>query len=195
MSKLKRLYFSLLWSYPVIKDGDTVSSLGKGLRRATYALAILVVEAAIAVVVFSFAARVPQSYSFSVSLFVSDAGRSHGGFEYTASWNASLITEGGSGTLRLVQTVGLGDPLQKHEYAVTGLTFVPGREISIYLDGDVVKLVWVDVDTVWNGTYSRSYIASWGSDAPPGELRGTISQSAFPGLPTFWYIELRLKPI
>ncbi len=106
--------------------------------RVSYALAILVVQAAIAVVVFSIAVRVLQSYSFSVSLFVSDAVRGHGSFEYAASVNASLVTEGGSGTLHLVQTVGLGDPLQKHEYAVTGLSFVPRREISIFLDVDVV---------------------------------------------------------
>jgi len=55
------------------------------LRRVTYVLAILLAEAVIVAVVFSFSSWAPQSLSFSGSLFVSDAGRSHGGFEYAVT--------------------------------------------------------------------------------------------------------------
>jgi len=40
----------------------------------------------------------PPSTVLVGSMFVSDAGRSHGGFEYNAEWNATLSIRGASGT-------------------------------------------------------------------------------------------------
>lgn len=126
------------------------------------------------------------------SLFVSDAGRSHGGFEYNAEWNATLTVDGTSGTLKLALNIGLGDALTKHEYSITEFEMEPNK-ISMRIDGQPLTLVWVENDTVWSHTYDGYYIASWGGDAPPEEMRGNISPQIFPGLADHYYVELRLK--
>lgn len=125
-------------------------------------------------------------------MFVSDAGMSHGGFEYTATWNATLELSGSTGTLRLVLNVGLGDALTEHQFAITDFAR-NSADVSMKIDGRPVTLVWIENDPVWNGTFDRYYVASWGSDAPQNELRGSISPTIFPGLNSAWYIELRLR--
>jgi hypothetical protein len=136
--------------------------------------------------------------TFTGSLFVSDAGQSHGGFEYNAEWAVDLIVVGDSGTLRLALKTGLGDALTKHEYTITEFRHddptLCERLISFRLNGKPVKLVWVVNDTVWNGQFSNYYIASWGTEAPASEIRGIIKPTYFTGLADFWYVELRIKP-
>ena len=126
------------------------------------------------------------------SMFVSDAGRSHGGFEYTATWNATLDLSGSSGTLRLVLNLGLGDALTEHQFAITDFA-KNSTNISMKIDGRPVTLVWTENDPIWNGTFDRYYVASWGGDAPQNELRGSISPTTFPGLNNAWYVELRVR--
>ncbi|MEM2906065.1 MAG: hypothetical protein QW057_02550 [Candidatus Bathyarchaeia archaeon] len=128
------------------------------------------------------------------SMFISDAGRSHGGFEYTASYNASMTIRGSGGKLELTLAVGLGDALRKHVYDVSGFT-MDAQRISCSVDGRRLSLVWVENDTVWDHQYDRYYVASWGGDAPPEEVRGEISPQAFPGLGEGYYVELRLRPV
>jgi hypothetical protein len=130
--------------------------------------------------------------SMTGTMFVSDAGKSHGGFEYTASWNASLNATGGSGTLNLLLSAGLGDVLTKHQFAVTDFA-KNSTNISMKIDGQSLTLVWIDNDPIWNGTYNHYYVASWGGYAPQNETRGSISTMDFPGLTSFWYVELRLR--
>lgn len=125
-------------------------------------------------------------------MFASDAGKSHGGFEYNAEWNATLVVRDNTGTLKLELDIGLGDALKKHEYSVT--EFIQDRDkVSMKVDGRPIVLVWVTSDEIWNHTYDAYYIASWGSDSPPEELRGEISSITFPGLGDSYYLELRLK--
>ncbi len=138
------------------------------------------------------ACRAPKSETLSGSLFVSDAGKSHGGFEYNAEWNATLDVSGSSGTLKLVLNVGLGDALNKHEFIVTDFTRDSTR-ISMKLDGHPVTLVWVEKDVIWDGKYDKYYIASRGNDSPLEEIRGSISPKDFPGLIDSYYVELRLR--
>ncbi|MBO3804313.1 MAG: hypothetical protein JTT11_10695 [Candidatus Brockarchaeota archaeon] len=126
------------------------------------------------------------------SMFVSDAGRSHGGFEYNAEWEVTVEAEQGLGTMRLGLKVGLGDALEKHEYRVEGLSIEPGR-LSMSLEGQPIVLVWLESDEVWDHAYDKHYVASWGGDAPPEEVRGSISPSIFPGLGGHYYVELRLR--
>lgn len=126
------------------------------------------------------------------SFFVSDAGQSHGGFEYTATWDATLDLDGSSGTLELALQIGLGDALTKHEFAVTDFS-KDGSRISMKLDGKQVTLYWTTDDTVWDREFDNYYIASYGSDAPQNELRGTISPMDFPGLIGSYYVEMRFK--
>ena len=38
----------------------------------------------------------------------------------------------------------------------------------------------------------RKDIVSWGGFAPDNEIKGMISPIIFPGLPDFWYVELRI---
>jgi len=134
----------------------------------------------------------PSAVVLHGSLFVSDAGRSHGGFEYNAEWNATLTIDGAAGSLKLVLSTGLDDALTKHEYSITEFKMDPNK-ISMKIDGQPLTLVWVENDTVWSHTYDGYYIASWGGDAPPEEMRGNISPQIFPDLADHYYVELRLK--
>lgn len=139
----------------------------------------------------------PETRTFVGSMFVSDAGQSHGGFEYNAEWTADLIVVGDTGTLRLTLKTGLGDALTRHEYTVTEFKkddpTLCAQLISFSLNGNPVKLLSVPNDAIWNGQFNIYYIASWGADAPDEEIRGLIRPTYFEGLPDFWYVELRLK--
>jgi len=134
----------------------------------------------------------PSTISLEGSMFISDAGRSHGGFEYTAGYNASLQIRGTTGKLQLTLEIGLGDALEKHTYDVSDFAMDATR-ISFLADGRRIVLVWVENDTIWEHEYDRHYIASWGGDAPPEEVRGEISPQVFPGLSSHYYVELRLR--
>jgi hypothetical protein len=126
------------------------------------------------------------------SLFVSDSGRSHGGFEYNAEWEVMVEVDQGLGTMNLELTTGLGDALEKHEYRVEDISIESDR-LTMKVEGQPIVLVWVDSDDIWNHMYDKYYIASWGGDAPLEELRGTISPTIFPGLADHYYVELRLR--
>ena len=52
------------------------------------------------------------------TFFISDAGESHGGFEFTAEYKAEFDVTNGIGTLTITQIIGLGNPLEKHNYRV-----------------------------------------------------------------------------
>ncbi len=139
------------------------------------------------------ACRSAEQTTYAGSLFASDAGQSHGGFEYTATWTATLKVSGGSGTLAIALETGLGDAITKHEYAVTDFSS-SADSLSMKLGGQTLVLPFQSKDNVWGGQFDGYYIASWGGDAPPGEVRGTISPTYFPGLGPLYYVELRLKP-
>jgi len=132
------------------------------------------------------------SISMSGSFLASDAGQSHGGFEYVAVWNVSLIVYGNSGRLTLSLSSGLGDALTRHEYFVSSF-YANQTHTTMSIDGIPVVLVWTADDAVWNHRYDNYYIASWGGSAPPDEIRGAISPAIFPGLVGHYYVELRLK--
>jgi len=132
--------------------------------------------------------------NLSGTMFVSDAGQSHGGFEYTASYYANLTITGKKGVLNLTLEIGLGDALEKHEYEITDFSLSEDR-ITMRIEGAYVTLVWVENDTVWDHEYDNCYIASWGSESPQSEIRGEISPSTFPGLVQHYYVELRLRRV
>ncbi len=87
--------------------------------------------------------------------------------------------------------MGLGDVLTKHEFAATDFT---ENSINVFMkiDGQPVTMVWIESDPSWNGAYNHYYVASWGGYAPQNEISGSISPNDFPGLTSFWYVELRL---
>ncbi|MCX8188237.1 MAG: hypothetical protein N3F64_00830 [Nitrososphaeria archaeon] len=129
---------------------------------------------------------------FRGTFFVSDAGQSHGGFEYNAEWNATLSIMDKKGVLTLELNIGLGDALKKHKYDITDFS-IDSKKISMKIDNSEVVLEFVEKDKIWNGQYDNHYIASWGSEAPPEEVIGKISPTIFPGLAPHYYVELRLK--
>ena len=61
--------------------------------------------------------------------------------------DASLTVRGSAGKLRLVLNMGLGDPLQKHEYNVSAYSRDQNR-ISMKTDGNQVALIWVEEDDI-----------------------------------------------
>ena len=63
------------------------------------------------------------------------------------------------------------------------------------IDDNPVELVFVKSDEIWNHQFDNHYIASWGGFAPENEIKGVISPLIFPGLPDFWYVELRIPVI
>jgi hypothetical protein len=162
--------------------------------KSSAPLALFLVVAAIMVTAGLLYCLNPGSGSVSMngSFLASDAGQSHGGFEYVAVWNASLIIYGNSGRLTLSLSSGLGDVLTRHEYFVSSF-YANQTHMNMRVDGIPVVLVWTANDTVWNHSYDNYYVASWGGSAPPDEIRGTISPAIFPGLVSHYYVELRLK--
>jgi hypothetical protein len=126
------------------------------------------------------------------TFFVSDAGESHGGFEFTAEYKTEFDVTNGRGTLIITQITGLGDPLEKHVYSITDLKINELDRITMNIDENPVELVFVESDEIWNHQFDNNYIASWGGFAPENEIKGMISPTIFPGLPDFWYVELRV---
>jgi hypothetical protein len=133
------------------------------------------------------------------SMFISDAGASHGGFEFTATYWANIsgfsresIIAGDEIVLSLQLRVGLGDPLEKHEYLLRlGYDHLQDT-VWIRNSSTNISLIRVDNDTIWNHEFDGYYITSRGGYAPSDEIRGNISPTIF-GLPDHYYVELRLK--
>ncbi|HSF49300.1 MAG TPA: hypothetical protein VLA74_00950 [Nitrososphaeraceae archaeon] len=129
------------------------------------------------------------------TFFVSDAGESHGGFEFTAEYKTEFDVTNGIGTLTLTQITGLGDPLEKHVYSITDLRIEKNEKITMNIDDNYVELIFVESDEIWNHQFDNHYIASWGGFAPENEIKGVISPTIFQGLPDFWYVELRIPAV
>jgi hypothetical protein len=126
------------------------------------------------------------------TFFISDAGESHGGFEFTAEYITEFDVTNGRGNLIITQITGLGDPLEKHVYSITDLKIKKNNKITMNIDNYPVELIFVKSDEIWNHQFDNNYIASWGGFAPENEIKGVISPIIFPGLPDFWYVELRI---
>ncbi len=126
------------------------------------------------------------------TFFISDAGESHGGFEFTAEYKTEFDVTNGRGNLIITQIIGLGDPLEKHVYSITDLNIKKNNKITMNIDNYPVELIFVRGDEIWNHQFDNNYIASWGGFAPENEIKGVISPIIFPGLPDFWYVELRI---
>ncbi len=126
------------------------------------------------------------------TFFISDAGESHGGFEFTAEYKTEFDVTNGRGNLIITQIIGLGDPLEKHVYSITDLNIKKNNKITMNIDNYPVELIFVRSDEIWNHQFDNNYIASWGGFAPENEIKGVISPIIFPGLPDFWYVELRI---
>lgn len=125
------------------------------------------------------------------TFFISDSGRSHGGFELNAEYRTTFNVKNGRGILTFTLDIGLDDPLRRHTFRITDFTIKP-HNILMRINNHPVELVLVKDDEIWNHQFDNNYIAAWGSDAPKNEIKGLISPDIFPGLVDFWYVELRI---
>ncbi|MDH5685230.1 MAG: BsuPI-related putative proteinase inhibitor [Hadesarchaea archaeon] len=130
------------------------------------------------------------------SMFFSDAGESHGGFEFTAGYTVIIsdnsFETGDTVHLTFELDIGFCDPLDVHDLYLKLSYSDADDEITLQNDSVVIRLVKVENDIIWDHQFDDYYIASWGGCAPEEEIRGEISPSVF-GLPVHYYIELRLK--
>jgi hypothetical protein len=83
------------------------------------------------------------------TFFVSDAGQSHGGFEFTAEYKTGFDVQNEKGTLTFNLDVGLSDPLTKHVYSVTDFQLSPHR-VTMKIDSKPVKFILVKNDRTIN---------------------------------------------
>ena len=165
----------------------------KNELRAIYFVLIVIVLFSGAFIFMQVVAPFSPTRVYNGSLFVSDAGQSHGGFEYTASWNATMRVVGTGGVLNLTLNMGLGDALNQHIFKVADFKVSSPDNISFKLGEFPVNMINVTHDEIWNGTYDNYYAACWGGYASSSEIIGNISPAAFPGLASYWYVELRMK--
>lgn len=170
-----------------------ILTVKKNELRTVYVVLIVIVLFSGAFIFMQVVAPFSPPRAYNGSLFVSDAGQSHGGFEYTASWNATMRVVGTSGVLNLTLNTGLGDALNQHSFKVTDFKVSLPDNISFKLGEFPVNMINVTHDEIWNGTFDNYYAASWGGYAPYSEIIGNINPAAFPGLVSFWYVELRLR--
>ncbi|UCG03225.1 MAG: hypothetical protein JSW11_04385, partial [Candidatus Heimdallarchaeota archaeon] len=101
---------------------------------------------------------------FEGSMFASDAGISHGGFEWTASYNARwLISRKSSdGIMNITLSEGLGSHFSNGvtsvEIPITDF-FFNGSSIGFLIQNMEVFLDFVEYDTIWDGMYNNQFIA------------------------------------
>jgi hypothetical protein len=129
--------------------------------------------------------------SLTGTLFVSSAGQltSAGSAPtYVATYNVSLAAIAGTGTMNLTLLSNTTDVLQQHEFQVTNFVVTPNNLTMTFL-GTNVSLGWINNSTVWN-SLNATYTGAWGPSAPPSELRGSISPTDFPGVPSSYYVVL-----
>ncbi len=181
-------------------DGQSITQMWKPGEGWLVAVLVMVLLIAAGISVSSNGSE-PMDYRLDYvdgSMFISDAGATHGGFEFTASYKVRLspvlgtpVYTGDEVYVRLELEVGLGDPLSVHELLMRVIYAPESDEIHLTIAKTRFQLVHVLEDTVWDHEFDGYYIASWGGSAPPEEIRGNIGPRAF-GLPDHYYVELRL---
>jgi len=112
------------------------------------------------------------------------------GASYTASYNVTLSTVSGAGTMNLTLLSGSADILQQHEFQVSSFVVSPNN-LTMVLSGASVNLGWINNSTVWK-SLNETYTGAWGPSATTSELRGSISPADF-GVPQGYYVLLSLS--
>lgn len=121
-----------------------------------------------------------------------DSGQSGGGFEWAGLYTARLTAAGDRASLEITFSQGLGDPLTRHQFAVTEFAEAAGM-ISFKIVGRRAVLVLADSGETWDGKYKNSYSANRSDLA--SEQIGTLPIDAFSGFKSHYYIEIRLKAV
>jgi hypothetical protein len=132
--------------------------------------------------------------SMTGTLFISSAGQLKSGGSgsvYVATYNVSLAAISGKGTMNLTLSSNTADVLSQHEFQVTDFVVTPNNLTMTFL-GASVNLGWINTSTVWR-SLNATYVGASGPNAPATELRGSISPTDFPGVPSSYYVVLSVS--
>jgi len=128
---------------------------------------------------------------YSGNFYVNDSGRSHGGFEYTQGYEATMTVTDNKGELKITYPrSGLGDKLDRHNFKITDFEGTD-EYLKFKIDNRNIKMVYVEEDNIWNGDYNNYYFANRTTEE--SEALGTLHYEVFYGLKSTYYLELRLK--
>lgn len=164
---------------------------GKGWKMTGKTLIIIILVATVAGIALTAAsfylnAAPTGTTEMSGTLYINSSGELNGAGNYTATYNATLNSKDGAGSLNLTLISGSGDLLLEHYFNVTGVVAGP-YNLTLSFAGETLILPWVSNTTIWKAD-NESYIASWGPSAPATELLGTITPQDFPGLRSTYYV-------
>lgn len=128
--------------------------------------------------------------SMTGTLYINSSGQLNAPANYSATYNATLSSKDGTGTMNLTLISGDGDALSVHQYVVADLVASP-YNLTMSINGHAIVLPWVSNSTIFKED-NESYLASWGPSAASTELAGVIAPQDFPGLQPGYYIVLHL---
>ena len=115
---------------------------------------------------------------------------------HSASYNVTLTSENGVGTLTMTQISGSVDVLPVHRYPVSDVVVSP-YTITMVISGSNVSMGWITTSTIWtalNSTYgaasgvsrtatwndlNSSYVASSGPNVPASATMGSLGPAVF----------------
>jgi hypothetical protein len=149
-----------------------------------------VVGVALTVASFYLNAAPTGTTSMVGTLYVNSGGQLSAASTYTATYNVTLSSTNGVGTMNLTLISDSSDALTVHDYSVTGLVANP-YNLTMSVDGQTIVLPWISNSTIWKQN-NESYIASWGPAAPTAQQVGLIAPQDFPGLQPGYYLVLIL---
>ena len=132
--------------------------------------------------------------SLSGTLFVSSAGSFTPGSLQTyvsATYNVTLSAVSGNGTMRLSILDNGTDIIQQNGFVVSDFVLTPNN-LTMIFSGVSVNLGWINNGTVWKAL-NETYIGAAGPNAPASQIRGSISPTDFPGVPSGYYVVLSLS--
>jgi hypothetical protein len=119
-----------------------------------------------------------------------------GSDQVSASYNVTLISKAGVGTMSLEQISGSSDLVADHSYAVSDVV-VSAYNITMTVSDSNVSMGWITTSTIWtalNASYAEasgisttsiwndlnsSYVAASGPDSPANQTIGVFSPSVF----------------
>jgi hypothetical protein len=167
----------------------------RGFRISGRVLILIIVVATIAGIALTAAsfylnAAPTKTTSMLGTLTVNSGGRLSAPASYAATYNVSLNSYEGNGTLNFTLISKGSDALTMHNFTVTNVV-ANAYNLNMTVSGQAVELSWINNSTIWKGN-NESYFASWGPAAPTDELVGTISPADFPGLQPAYYVVLIL---
>ncbi len=114
------------------------------------------------------------------SMYANDCGEPRGGFEWAGEYAIEVVYwRNSGGIMKVIFKIGLGDPLERHEYYVEKLSIDVNSTITLVVEGHTITLIYYEHDDVWN-EFHHHYIARY------------VDPTVFEGFPKHYYVEIRL---